>query len=187
MNTPQWWKLDGAGGAILVGLSIAAWMLVVRPYNAAVTTQQSLEAQLQTELAQAADLRQNVSEARRAAELAEADAEASEIRLLPASQLNSRVAALTNLAAEHKLQVDIIAPSEPVYRTHRGEIPIRIEGKGSYPNVSAFLSTLHRQHKDTALRSMSLTSDPNGAASGYRVELIWAVAPPSQPAQPPKS
>lgn len=169
-------RLDTAGLSLAALLTAAGWFLVVSPQLAAVTTRASLEGQLYTELAQAADLRAAAQEATRAATEAETQRDASAIQLLPATHLNARLAALTALATEHSLRVDAIAPGNLVTRAHRAEIPIRIEGRGAFPAITAFLAAMHRIHRDTAVRSMVLTADPNSATPVYKLEFIWAVA-----------
>lgn len=189
-----WMKIDIIGGCTLVGLTVLAWMFAVQPYQQAVTTRESLEAQLDTELSQAGDLRRSAEAARQAAEVYEARQHASAIQLQPATQFNSRLAALTALAAKFALEVNSIAPGELVVRAHRGDIPIRIEGRGRYPDLAAFLANVHEEHRDTAVRSLLMVADQNTGVPSFTLDLVWAVAhettqhsAPAQPTSSPKS
>ena len=177
----SWMRFDIIGLCTIAGLTALAWMLAVEPYQRAVTTRQSLEAQLETELSQAGDLRRSAESARLAAEEFESRQHASAIQLQPATQFNSRLAALSALAAEHMLLINTMSPGEMALRAHRGDIPIRIEGRGRYPDLSTFLAQLHATHRDTAVRSLLMVADPNAGVPTFSLELIWAVA------QPPKS
>jgi Tfp pilus assembly protein PilO len=100
-----------------------------------------------------------------------------DIPLQPATSINLRVAELTTLAGECKLEMDAIQPGTITHSPRFGEIPIQISGRGTYRTMADFLHRLRRQFPDTAIRAFELSAtpeDPNALAS-FNVRLVWYV------------
>ena len=103
---------------------------------------------------------------------------ASSLQLEPAALVNTRVNILTRMASESGLSLDAVVPNQAekgsLYRT----VPIRIQGKGEYPDVAVFLHRLRTELRDTTVRSLQLVNDPTGSERpSFVFDLVWYAAP----------
>jgi Tfp pilus assembly protein PilO len=178
------WHIDVAGVAIAIVVALAAYLMLVRP------------AELQREQALRLDAEGSAREQRRReleSELYRATQELKELAKLNArenvkvdgeTRLNQRIAALSDLAAAAGLSVDVIEPGagRPGLLYH--VTPIQMSGKGRYPQVRAFMSSLYQSMPDLPLTSISLSAAPTAAEStvNFNLEMLWHTA--AAPASP---
>ena len=121
-------------------------------------------------------------------DLARIERELTETRVEvePISRLNARISSLTELASRHKLTLDRVAPGAPQKAPKATLLPIRMEGRGSFPECRACLADLRKAFPDVAVSGLEIARDsaagPDNAA--FVFELVWYAAQASQPAQP---
>lgn len=98
-------------------------------------------------------------------------------RLRPASSLNERLAALVALAGECGLSIQDLKPGDGVRRAKEFAVPVRVVGRGSYPDVARLLHALHDDMSDISVDGFRV------AASGdYTLDLQWLATLPDAPA-----
>ena len=102
---------------------------------------------------------------------------APEVRLEPASALNGRLAALTDLAVAHALQLDAIEPGKEAPGPTHGTIDIRIAGRGGYRDLAAFVHDARARIPDTGFTDLTVTAPANPAEPAlFTVRLVWHTA-----------
>lgn len=110
------------------------------------------------------------------------EVEQKAIDLQPVDALNSRLGALTRLTGECGVAVDEIAPRPPEGGTGvrlSTRVPIHIQGRGGFADVTKFIERVHAEHRDTAVEGITLNAE-NGVGDGsarFSVDLIWHAAP----------
>jgi Tfp pilus assembly protein PilO len=174
--------LDGIGAGVILTILGAVYALGVHP---------TLDRRAAAEL----DRRTLASE------LAAADAAATELRnadqlreqllsgrsrnltLQPADQINSRIALLTELAAEQRIAIQQLTPS--VAATIPGKpymaVPMKVQGTGEFADCIAFLGRLRSQYRDIAVPSIGLTvaqpaSENQPSRLDMALDLVWYAA-----------
>lgn len=168
------WRIYALGAAGCIALSVLAYMGGVRPAVARTAEQEALAGDL-------AARRRTVSELTSAANAAKGDLAATRktlaalpLKLESAAQVNQRLAMLTDLAAAAELTVNEIRPGAVIDGTDFRSVPIQISGTGAYPACAAFLSRLHHQFPDTAVRSFHAGHSAAGdGAATFSFELFW--------------
>lgn len=122
--------------------------------------------------------------------------EAQTVQLESASRLNSRMAAIPELADRCAVRVREVVPkaAQPARRVNK--VPITIAGEGPAPRISVFLSQLHIDFPDMEVVSFSIAgrSDGPNESAHFTLELMWytlagpdgsaAPAPASPPPAP---
>ena len=98
-------------------------------------------------------------------------------RLRPASSLNERLAALVTLAGECGLTIQDLKPGDGVRRTKDFAVPVRVVGRGTYPDVTRLLHALHDRMADVSVDGFRVT-----AAGDYTLDVQWLAALPDAPA-----
>lgn len=172
-------KMDAIGLALLIGLSIGGYMLILQPM---LTVHQQREAQ-QAELAarheKANQALATINTLKRDLINLRQAAGENPLQLVPAQYSNQRLADITHLAAEHQLQVDMLQTGATKPGARFEVVPIQLRGSGSFQTCTAFVNHLHRRFPDTAVWSMGLTDNPSDAASptNFTLELAWFAAP----------
>ena len=103
----------------------------------------------------------------------------SAIQLQPSSNLNRRVAQITDLATRSGLAVHEIQPGTIVSGDRYDTVPIQLGGQGTYESCARFLSQLHEAFGDTGVSSLEMTGTPAAPAqpAAFRLSLTWYAAP----------
>lgn len=102
-----------------------------------------------------------------------------QIPLQPSTSINQRIAELTSLAGECKLEMQSIQPGTVASTPRFAQIPIQVAGTGSYRTCADFLHRLREQFPDTAVRAFELSVSPGDptAETSFNVQLTWYVQP----------
>lgn len=171
------WRLDSIGVSIFAALTIVAYLLqfepamrdrdAVRLGSATLAEKRQVISKLQATIFTLNGHLKTLQ-----------SAQASEMKLLPASELNDRLSAFSSLAAEHGLQVEALEPGDPSasakdYLT----IPIRMNGHGNYPQFASFIRALREKLPDTSVTDINVSSGGSGAAATFTLNLLWYAAP----------
>lgn len=170
-------KIYSAGGVVCVMLAASAYLLGIRPAMARNEVQASRQVELRAARQKAAGLliqRNNVQNQLKAAE----DALRNQtLALQPASMVNQRLAALTDMATQEcGLTIDEMRPGPPDAGTNSQLVPILMAGSGTYPKCAKFLHRLRKTFPDTAVRSFETTNNsasPDMPTATFQFELIW--------------
>lgn len=103
----------------------------------------------------------------------------SEIQLRPVSHLNRQIARLAELASGNGLKMEEVEPGKVSATPQHLLVPIRMSGRGSYENWSAFLGQLPNSAPDTHVESFELTGNPHEQSSPatFQVGLVWYAMP----------
>lgn len=169
------------GGAVVCAvLSASAYFLGVRPAVARHDEQASRQSEWKAARQKAANLvgvRNGT-----AAQLAEVTRalENLPLRLEPASNVNQRLARLTDLATkECQLTIDEMRSGAVVDGADYQTVPILIAGSGTYPACAKFLHQLRTVFPDTAVRSFETinnSASPDAPAATFQFDLVWHAA-----------
>jgi hypothetical protein len=176
------WNVDMIGALALLTLTVAAYVLGIAP----LLSRHEFVRRQQIELAQAHAKAREAS-----AELATAQQElvaarqqvtATPLRLQPASQLNQRLALVTDLATRSGARLDDLQPGKATDGARYGVLPIRVAGTGSYPTFAALLSRLRAECPDLGINGFDVSGTPvEGAAPAkFSFDLVWYTQPASK-------
>ncbi|MFN7834192.1 MAG: type 4a pilus biogenesis protein PilO [Burkholderiaceae bacterium] len=161
-NIPDW---RGLPKIVLFVVLIAAltgawyWQLFapqIEALEAAKATEQDLKAQLQAKFAKAATLpllREQSIEARE--RLQKLDA------LLPPSEEMPKILSQVNrIGYEHDLRFELFQPEAPIQGENFGAVPVRVQMKGKFQDLSRFIGTIAMQPRLMMFDEMRLTFQP---------------------------
>lgn len=178
------WRADGIGVAALLCCAVVWYLIGVRPVMDARAEMTSAAAEIETrrgEIAKAGHTVTSLNDQVLAAEQTEA---ARAVRLGKASQINSRVDALAELALAAGLRLDSIRPGEPILAPKFTSVPIVISGGGSYPTAVEFLRALRVRFPDVGVRGFDLRAANGESGIGaFAFDLVWYTEPTIGPAR----
>lgn len=169
------WTIDTTAIACFAGATAIAYFAGVRPMA------QAKEA-TREQFAAARQMDQNREQRDRDLRAANAEqlklaAERDEIGLVlePETNINKRLARLTELAEQAGLKVTQLTPGKAVSGKRSRMVPIAVAGRGGYAQAGAFLALVHEQMRDTAVARLAMASTPENAdqPADCAVQLIW--------------
>jgi Tfp pilus assembly protein PilO len=172
------WRIDVMGitaCALFTGVCYAG---LIRPVSA----NRLAYAELQPQLAERA---QAVKDARAGLAALQAELDATKkqlsdlpLELEPASRVNSRLARLTDLAAEMGIEVHQVQPDPARAGKRYDVVEIALSGSGDYGQVTRFMRRLHDTFADTAIVTFDLKSGgATVAAAQFDIGLAWYTLP----------
>ena len=175
--------IDAIALAILLVIGIATYAVGIHPaldrkaaaeFEAAMLVAERAAAEsAAAEVAAALKLRDEIAARQR-----------TQIALEPASQINARIAELTNLASEQSISIRQLAPGNP--KAEAGKpftaVPIRVQGAGTFMDCIAFLQQLGERYRDISVPGIGLTisqpaSEKEPARLDMALDLVWHAAP----------
>jgi len=181
----QHWQINAGGTAIVSGLAAIAYFAQVSPVHNRYEQAQAQTELLTTEQSKAVQLERSVNEMQEHLDSAKEAAEKSQLKLEPASELNTRLAKLTQLAGENHLQLDVTESGATTNSDRYSSVAIRLSGRGSYRNCVQMLKQLRLTMPDVGVVSVELASasvkDDSNATFGF--ELLWYRQPQPRPAK----
>jgi Tfp pilus assembly protein PilO len=182
----QHWRIDAAGLALIFGLAAAAYFVQISPTIAEDNRVRADAMQAASERAKARDLERSLLTLNEQVDKTQRAAASSQLALEPASQLNQRLARLTELAAQNSLQVDAIESGATTMQPRYSTVSIRITGRGTYRNCGMAMKQLRVSMPDIAIVSFQMSSA--GIASGntdtivtFGFDLLWHTQPQVNP------
>jgi hypothetical protein len=175
------WKAHASGSAVLAALAVAGWFVLVRPMTAARHAYGELAASMVADRDELERARQQEGAIRQAAEKAIASLAARPLMLEPATAVNTRLQAITDLAAATGVRVDTIEAGRPDDFGKYAIILIQLTARGPYVRVQAFLQALHEKMPDVEVASMELSGRSSdgpggGAGLGMMLKMRWHTA-----------
>jgi Tfp pilus assembly protein PilO len=175
-NFTREWRLHAIGVAIFIALTGLAYVLEFEP---ALRDRDAMRAGL----AELADKRETISRLQATIHTSNAQiaalqaSQAKELQLLPLAEINDRLSSLSALAAAQGLQVEAIEPGEASGSVRYSTIPIRINGRGRYPQFAKFLRALREELPDTSATDINFSSGGSTTAATFTLNLLWYAAP----------
>lgn len=178
MSAPSRINVHAVGATTCAALALAGWFLLLRPMANARNAYAGLIADLQSQ-------RQTL-DAQRAAELAGRSAAkvagdslaAHPLLLQPATAVNTRLQAITELATARNLRIDTIEAGRPDAFERYAVIPIQLSGRCRFQDLAAFLADLRQQMPDIDLSSTDLSGRFTEGSLGQSLimKLRWHTA-----------
>ncbi len=188
-STQRWnpiWAIDVPMATLCVGVTALAYVLMVHPAlqrrHLRTTQQQTMEQKhldVTKLTGQLSSLKLQLEKIK--VQLAVNEREGR--RLAPASAINTRLASLTDLSRQCRLDLVQIQPSDLIEGTHYHTLPIFLAGVGSYETCVHFVERMTEQFRDTSIESIDLQGDPGRLTVDeksqvrFTFELAWHTAP----------
>src|SRR3954451_18836198 len=156
------WRLDSVGVAIFVSLTALAYFLQFEP---AMRDRDAVRAGI----AELSDKRQTISKLQQTTVAINNQikslnsAQEHELKLLPPADVNDRLSAYSALAQELGLQIEALEPGEATASGRYSTVPIRMNGRGTYPQFARFIRKLREKLPDTSVTEMNISGGGDGA------------------------
>lgn len=174
----QPWHVDTIGVCILVAVGAVCYVALAQPMldRRAIAKSQAVEMGAK---------RDSLTRTRAARQDAEArlievraNVNAQSVKLEPRSHVNTRLDAITRLAAEAGIGVNRLAPGITADGPRHGTMTLHLTGKADYHSCEEFVARLHRSFNDTAVTTLRLAGAPESAEPvTVELELLWFTAP----------
>lgn len=171
--------IDATGVGMCLLLTVAFYFIGLSPLLDRRHDAETHEAKVAAQRATAADLSMALAKYYGVFRDAERELADSPLQLAPASDVNTRIAQMADLARNCGLKLDVILPGLPSKGTRFETVPIHLTGTGNYRTCVAMLHRLKEKFPDTTVTSLNLSADPANAKAGARfsVDLLWHAAP----------
>ena len=173
------WRIYLAGGVVCAALGAGAYAVGFSPATLRHARQAAKQTELRARKHKAANLAGQLNTARTQLTAITDSFANLPLRLEPATQVNQRLARLTDLANGAGLTIDEMRPGAiadgPDFKT----VPILIAGNGTYPACAKFLHALRETFPDTAVLSFNTTNNsasPESPAATFQFDLAWHAA-----------
>jgi Tfp pilus assembly protein PilO len=170
------WRLDAIGVSVFIALTLLAYVLQFEPVmrdqdalrlgNAELTEKREQSSRLQTTIR---NLNTQMDDHQ--------DAQKKELKLQAPSEINDRLSALSTLASDNGLLVEAVEPGEGASGRRFSTVPIRMNGRGTYPQFVKFIHALRSELPDTAVTDISIGGGGGSAAATFTINLLWYAAP----------
>lgn len=180
------WGIDvlglGVASVLTATVAIGAFVPLVRER----TLQSQAEERLEAGRAETRKLREQRSDLELNLARMEGELIATRVEVEPISRLNARISSLTDLAGKRHLTLDRLAPASPQRGAKATLLPIRMEGRGSFPECRNLISDLRVAFPDIAVSGFEISRDKAIAvdSASFVFDLIWYAEQMAQPAQP---
>jgi hypothetical protein len=170
--------VDAAGALAMILLGVACYLLVAQPLLDRRSVARSQEVELTTKRENLARTRLSRQDAEARLSNVRAAVSSQSVQLEPRSQVNTRLDALTRLAADSGIGVERLAPGPTSDGARHGTMTLLLTGKADYRSCESFVARLHRSFNDTAVTTLRLASVPeSGRPVSVELELLWFTAP----------
>ncbi len=177
------WHIDAIGAGLCLLLTLGLYTMSISPLRAEQDALDDRRLELKAHQAKADKL--SMTRIAVGEQLAGVKASVAEVKLelLPASQINGRIAAVGDLAAALGLKIDSIQPGEAISGSRYEMVPMTLAGSGTYAKCLAFIHELRKALPDTGVSALELSGNPSersgekGSEARFRFELLWYAAP----------
>jgi Tfp pilus assembly protein PilO len=174
-NAWNHWRMDGAAVAVVLGLTAIAYFGQVAPTIQGNELAKAQAVELVTQQTKSRDLERTIRSTSDHLEATRQAIAKNALQLEPATELNKRLARLSDLASANHLQVDAIESGETRDYDRYSTVSIRLAGHGTYPNCQAALGNLRSAMPDIGVTSMQVNSGgvTNDTAATFAFDLLW--------------
>lgn len=172
------WKIDAAGAAGCLLLSLVGYTTIIAPMRRAAAEVDALESELTVEQQRSDQAERSRRRFQRALARLEDDLGATALDLEPANRLNRRLARIVELAYTSGLQIHETRSGTTTGGPYYDTVPLELTGEGSYPNCAVFLRLLSEELPDVAVLGFDLTGDVGRlrAEPGFHFRFAWYAA-----------
>jgi Tfp pilus assembly protein PilO len=183
---PKLLKLDATGVAIVVGLAVVAYFAQIAPVRGRHDQAKADSMELAQQQSKQRELDRTLRNTKDQLDVALRETASAQLRLEAATELNRKLARLTELASQHTLQVDSIESGATTQGDKYAATSIRLGGRGSYRNCSVMLHEIRAAMPDIGVVSVQMSSVSPGVngnsatTANFVFELLWYTTP--QPA-----
>jgi Tfp pilus assembly protein PilO len=177
--------IDAAGVAVCIAISLVVYVIAIDPavQKRALLAQQRRE--LATQYDKCAKLKTSMTGLESQLAGTQDELNHSRVRLMSADQVNTRIAELTGVFGDCKLEVDDVQIGPGPVETGRigglqvDMLPISITGRGGYKQSAMFLHELGKTFPDMGLAKLELWGDPAkpDEPRRFRFEFLWHTVP----------
>ena len=187
-NLPHTWRpwmVDAAGMAVVIGLSIGAYVLDIHPLHRARAEWSAHTAALAAQQYKVNELTGSLLSLQHQLEETRRKTAGGALQLEPVQRLNQRLSRLTDLAAANHLRIHDMEPGKSRPGPYYAVVEIRIACQGSSRGCSTFLDQLHQSMPDTVVAALQIAGKPGLSESPVDLAftLYWFVAKPETPAK----
>lgn len=171
--------IDAVGAGLCLAVTAALYFFALGPMISARRDAETYEAKVAAQRATAADLSRELASEHAVLRDVEHELAESPLQLASASDVNTRIAGMADLARECGLKLDVIVPGMPSKGKRFETVPIHLSGTGNYRTCVAMLHRLRQKFPDTTVTSVKLSADPadQQAAARFSIDLLWHAAP----------
>lgn len=152
------WRIDGGGTLIAAGLTAIAYLAHISPTLTNHDMAQARQVQYVAEQGRTRDLERSLYSAKDQLSKAQHTAANSQLRLEPLSELNAKLARLTELAAQHGLALDGIEAGTTTTSDRYSTVPIRATGRGTYRNCLTALQQMRIAMPDVGVAAVEINT-----------------------------
>jgi hypothetical protein len=176
------WKVDAAGILLLGVLTLGGYLAGVGPFLGARVDKARHDVAMADAVRSRDDARASCARSGKLLAEKREQTNSEVVSLHPVAQRHVQLGAIAQLAQSTRIMVDQVTPADamPIEGIPSVvRVPITLTGKGSYAQVSLFLSELHSQFRDTSVASVQLRAEPGskGSVALFSVVLHWYAHP----------
>lgn len=168
-------RIDLAGCALIAAGALGMYFLGIAPVQRARAQDTADAAELEARRKDLEEAQRHLSDAKRKLADLEKQVDRNARVLHPASELYTRLQAITGKAQEIGLKISEMKPSPAVVGKRFNRVPIRLAGVGSYVSFRNFVNDLHALYPDVQVSGFSLSGkaeDPKLPVK-FEAELNW--------------
>lgn len=177
----RWSRIDAAGIAICVLMSLLWYMITVSPLLEQRARTVDLRREIRDQRHKTEQLKTAMASAQQQLETVRQELSTSAVELDSAAHINRRIADLTEFFTDCTLHIDDIQTGRVSTGLQCDLVPITIVGRGAYTQCIRFLHGLCAQFPDMSVMRIEFrgTPGPTTRAEQFRFEMFWYAAPNS--------
>lgn len=172
-------RIDAAGIGICLLASLLWYVSAACPFMKQRAVTAKVRREMQTQEEKALELKQATAKVKERLAAVRQEQAGNTIQLDLATHINKRVAGLTQLLSECRLQVDDVQTGRVSSNPRYDLVPISLMGKGCYTECVRFLQGLCLECPDMSLIRIEVSGNPAQPAEPqkFRFDLFWYAAP----------
>ena len=172
-RTAMW--IDAAGILCCLALTALGYYLGISPLLTQRERAESERQQLVAKQSQSSKVKALINELNTELATVREKLASTNVQLLRAEMVNSRVAELASLFTEHSLAVDDVKIGTGNRLAYCETVPIQISGRGGYAQCTLLLHNLCDKFPDVHVAGVDLTGSQAGQQKEqtFRLDLVW--------------
>ncbi len=172
-------RIDLAGSAVLLVVSLVAFLTTVDPLLEQRALTASLRREMQSRQERAAELKAAMATVKERLSAVRLEMAANSIHFDPAAHINRRIARLTESFSECGLEVDDVKTGRISSSPRYDLVPITVTGRGEYRQCVKFFHGLCTMFRDISVMQIELSGNParSEEPEQFRLDLFWYAAP----------
>lgn len=172
------WPIDALGLFICAGASVAFYLLTVAPLARQRRVQAQQANELETRREEAAALEISIARGRERLAEVQQESQGRSIHLDAATEINKRIARLTEFFSAQDLTVDDIETGAPCPGPDCSVVPVSVVGRADFVGSARFLRGLSATFPDMSVVRIDVQGAPAPRAPRrFRFDLFWYAAP----------